>query len=187
MDPSHYLHNTKLPTHTLYIQYKGVFDLQDVYQTVVDFFMHKKFKLNEKMHRHRRPTAFGAEQQQAFEAVRNIGDYYRWIVNINIESFDLKEVDVVLKDGTKRKMNKGRLWIQLYGVCETDYEKTWEKSAFLAHLKSFYNKYIVRKRAEGVWWDQLYYKIVLRLHALIKERLKMDSEGYETRHHGGVH
>ena len=187
MNPGDFVHNTKLPTHTVYVQYKGVFDMEDIYQAVADFFLNKKFKLHEKMHRHRRPSPFGAEQQQSFEATRNIGDYYKWTVNINIESFDLKDVDVVLKDGTKKKMNKGRLWIQIYGVCETDYQKTWERSAFLAHLKSFYNKYVVRKRAEGVWWDELNYKIVLRLHALIKERLKMSSEGNETRHHSGVH
>ena len=88
---------------------------------------------------------------------------------------------------TKKKMTKGRIWVQLSGKVETDYEKIWEKSAFLAQLKSFYNKYIMKKRYEGVWWDELYYNIVLSLHALIKERLKMTSEGYETRHHSRVH
>ena len=57
----------------------------------------------------------------------------------------------------------------------------------MAHLKSFYNKYIIKKKYEGVWWDELYYKIVMRLHALLKERLKMVSEGFEHRHFAGVH
>ena len=106
---------------------------------------------------------------------------------MTIETFDMHDIEVVLKDGTKKKMAKGRLWIQISHSVMTDYEKIWEKSAFLAHLKSFYNKYIVKKKFEGVWWDELYYKIVMRLHALIKERLKMASEGSEFRHMGGVH
>ncbi len=99
----------------------------------------------------------------------------------------MTEVEVVLKNGHKKKMNKGRLWVQLYGGVETDYEKIWEHNAFLAYLKSFYNKYVVRKRYEGVWWDELYYNIVLKLHSLIKERLKMTSEGYEHRHFSRTH
>ena len=187
MKPEDFIHNAEVATPTVYVQYKGIFDMQDLYETIADFFRQKKFKLYEKQQRLRRPSPFGAEILYAFEARRKVEDYYEWIVNINIETFDFRDIEVVLKDGTKKKMIKGRLWIQLYGNCVTDYEKIWEKSAFLAHLKSFYNKYIVRKRFEGIWWDELYYKIVLRLHALIKERLKMSSEGYEHRHFAGVH
>ena len=171
----------------LYIQYKGIFDMQDLYETIADFFMQKKFKFYEKQQRHRRPGPFGAEILYQFEATRKVEDYYQWVVGVTIETFDMHDVEVVLKDGTKKKMAKGRIWVQITHNVITDYEKIWEKSAFLAHLKSFYNKYIVRKRFEGVWWDELYYKIVLRLQALLKERLHMASEGYETRHHSGVH
>ena len=108
-------------------------------------------------------------------------------MDIILETFDLRDVDVVLKDGTKKKMSKGRLWVQIRGRVDVDYEGLWDKSAFLAQLKNFYNKYIIKKRIESVWWDQLQYKIVLALHALIKERLKMISEGYPTRFMHGVH
>ncbi|MBI2101153.1 hypothetical protein HYT53_00940 [Candidatus Woesearchaeota archaeon] len=187
MKPDDFIHFPTAPTPDVYIQYKGIFDMQDVYETIADFFRQKKFKLQESQHRLRRPGPFGAEVAHNFIARRKVEDYYQWIVNVNIETFDLHDVEVVLKDGTKKKMAKGRLWIQLYGTVETDYEKIWEKSAFLAHLKSFYNKYIVKKRIESVWWDELYYKIVLGLHALIKERLKMASEGFESRHMHGAH
>lgn len=185
--PEDYIHNVELPTYTVYIQYKGIWDMQDLYETVADFFRQKKFKLYEKQQRYRKPGPFGAEILYQFEAKRKVEEYYEWTVNVNIETFDERDIDVVLRNGTKKKMTKGRVWIQISGRVETDYEKIWEKSAFLAHLKSFYNKYIVRKRFEGIWWDELYYKIVMRLHALLKERLKMASEGFEPRHMGGVH
>ena len=171
----------------LYMQYKGVLDMQDLYESIVDFFMQKKFKFYEKQHRYRKPGPFGPEILHQFEATRKVEDYYMWVVDVNIETFDMHDVEVVLKDGTRKKMTKGRLWIQITHKCITDYEKDWQKSAFLAHLRSFYNKYVVRKKYEGVWWDELYYNIVLKLHALIKERLKMASEGYETRHHDRTH
>ncbi len=187
MKAEDFIHNVEIGTPIVYVQYKGIFDIQDLYESIADFFRQKKFKFHERFHRTRRGGPFGAEQLYMFEAERKVEDYYKWVVTVNVETFDMRDVEVVLKDGTKKKMSKGRVWIQLYGNCITDYEKLWEKNAFVAQLKSFYNKYIVRKRLEGVWWDELYYKIVLRLHALVKERLKMTSEGFEHRHFSGVH
>lgn len=187
MKPEDFIHNPVAPAYKVYIQYKGVMDMQDLYETIADFFHQKKFKFYEKQHRYRKPGPFGTEILHQFEARREVEDYYEWVVDVNIETFDMHDVEVVLKNGAKKKMTKGRIWIQLSGECVTDYEKIWEKSAFLAHLKSFYNKYVIRKKFEGVWWDEFYYNIILRLHALIKERLKMVSEVYETRHHSRVH
>ena len=187
MKPEDIIHFPEAHTPSVYVQYKGILDMQELYETIADFFRQKKFKFYEKQQRLRKPGPFGAEILYQFQARRKIEDYYEWVVEVNIETFDMHDIDIVSKDGTKKKMTKGRIWIQLSGLVETDYMKLWEKNAFLAHLKSFYNKYIVKKKIEAIWWDELYYKIVLRLHALIKERLKMISEGYETRHHGGVH
>ena len=185
--PEDFVHHPGLPTPDLYIQYKGILDMQDLYETIADFFRQKKFKFYEKQQRLRKPGPFGAEILYQFEARRHVEDYYEWIVSLMIETFDMHDVEVVMKDGAKKKMTKGRIWVQLYGKVETDYEKAWEKSAFMAHLESFYNKYIIKKKMESIWWDELYYKIVLRLHALIRERLKMTSEGFESRHMAGVH
>ena len=187
MKPEDFIHLPEMGTPTVYVQYKGIFDMQELYETITDFFKHKKFWLYEKQQRLRRPSPFGAEVLHSFEAVKWVEDYYEWKVTINIETFDMHDIEVVMKDGTKKKMSKGRLWVQILGQVETDYEKLWEKSAFLAHLKSFYNKYIVKKKYEGILWDELYYKVVLRLQAVIKERLKMTSEGFEHRHFAGVH
>ncbi len=185
--PGDFIHFPEVPTPPVYMQYKGIWDMQDLYETVADFFRQKKFKFYEKQYRLRKPGPFGAEILYQFEARRKVEDYYEWVVNVSLETFDERDIEVVLKNGTKKKMTKGRLWIYISGVVEMDYEKAWNKSAFLAHLKSFYNKYIMKKRIEGVWWDELQYKIILRLHALIKERLKMASEGAEFRHMAGVH
>ena len=182
-----FIHYPDIGTPPVYVQYKGIFDMQDVYETIADFFRQKKFKFYETQQRLRKPGPFGAEILYQFKATRKVEEYYEWIVDITIETFDMHDVDVVLKDGAKKKMTKGRIWIQILGRVEMDYEKVWEKSAFLAQLKGFYHKYIIKKTIEGVWWDELYYKIVLKLHALIQERLKMASEGFEFRHMGGVH
>ncbi|HLG23676.1 MAG TPA: hypothetical protein VI564_01970 [Candidatus Nanoarchaeia archaeon] len=184
---SDFLQNLDAATPTVYVQYKGIFDMEDLYQSIADFFRQKKFKFYEKQQRLRRPGPFGPEIFHHFEGIREVEEYYQWKLVIKIETYDMHTVEVVQKDGTKKKMDKGRIWIQLSGIVETDYDKVWEQTAFLAKLKSFYNKYVIRKNLEGVWWDELYYNIVLKLHSLIKERLKMASEGYEHRHFSRVH
>ncbi|MBI2131040.1 hypothetical protein HYU10_04700 [Candidatus Woesearchaeota archaeon] len=178
---------TEAGTPTLFIQFKGIWDMQDVYATIADFLRRQKFKLHEKMQRHRAPSPFGAERQYLFEAERDTEDYYKWIVEVNIETFDEHEVEVVTKEGVKKTMTKGRMWVRVSGRVETDYDKMWEKTAFLAQLRNFYNKYVIRKTWEGVLWDEMYYNIVQKLHTVIKERLKMLSEGYEHRHFSRVH
>ena len=187
MKASDFIHNPSSGGPDVYLQYKGIFDMQELYESIADFFFQKKFKFYELQQRHRRPGPFGPEVHYRFEAKREIEDYYEWVINVNIETFDVHDVEVVQKDGTRKKMQKGKFWMQLWGTTVTDPHHVWEKTAFLAHLKSFYNKYVIRKKMEGVWWDEMYYNIVLRLHALIKERLKMTSEVYEHRHFDRTH
>ena len=175
------------PTPEVFLQHKGIWDMQDIYETIADFFRENKFKLQEKFQRHRSPSPFGVERQHILEGSREVEHYYKWVVTATIETFDEHEVEVVTKDGTKKKMTKGRMWVRISGVVEMDYEKIYESKPFFAQLRNFYHNYIVKKKIEGVWWDQLYYHIVLKLHAKIKERLKMISEGYEHRHFSGVH
>ena len=187
MKKGDFIHNPESGGPDVYIEYKGIFDMQDLYESIADFFFQKKFKFYEKQQRHRRPGPFGPEISYEFVATREIEDYYMWTVDTHIETFDVHDVDVVTKDGTKKKVQKGRIWVQIVGVTSTDPHHVWEKTAFLAHLKSFYNKYVIRKKFEGVWWDEMYYNVVLRLHAVIKERLRMASEVYEHRHFDRTH
>ena len=106
---------------------------------------------------------------------------------MDIETFDEHEVEVITKEGFKKKMAKGRMWVRVSGRVETDYDKMWEKSAFMAQLRNFYNKYVIRKTWEGVLWDEMYYNIVQKMFNVIKERLHTVSEGYEHRHFSKVH
>ena len=46
--PGYFIQNATAPTPTVYVQYKGIFDMQDVYESVANFFKEKKFKFYEK-------------------------------------------------------------------------------------------------------------------------------------------
>ena len=171
---------------TTYIQYKGVWDMQDLYEFVASFFHKNKFKFYEQKYIYKKPGPFGPEIYHVWEATRNVEEYYKYIMHIFLHIFDQQDIEVVMKDGSKRVFTKGRLWIQFSGKVEMDYEKRWEENAFLANLRNFYHKYVIWKKIEAIWWDSMYYKVFLKLQSLVKERLKMESEGYEHRYFAGV-
>ena len=181
MNPLPFAHK-EIPAFTTYIQYKGVWDMQDLYEFVASFFHRRKFKFYERRYILKKPSPFGSDVQHVWEGTRDVEDYYKFVINIFLHTFDTQDMEVVMKDGSKRTFTKGRLWIQFRGKVEFDYEKKWEENAFYAHLRNFYHKYVVWKKLEAFWWDSMYYNFFLKLQSLVKERLKMESEGYETRY-----
>ncbi len=181
------MYNTSMPTATLYIQYKGIWDMDGLMRTVVDFMTENKFRFYERLQRHRHPGPFGVERDYVFAAHRNVDEYHRFNLALKMETFDEHDIEITLPNGTKKMMAKGRLWIQMSCKVEWDYEKKWEGSWFSIHLRKFMNYYVFFKRLLLPHWDKMYYSILLKLHGLITERLKLESRINEHRYGAGVH
>ncbi|HLD87532.1 MAG TPA: hypothetical protein VJB12_05730 [Candidatus Nanoarchaeia archaeon] len=177
----------KQPTATLYIQHKGVWDMDGLLKLIAGFYTEHKFKFYEKQQRHRHPGPFGVERFYVFEAYRNVDEYHRFNSFIRLETFDEQDVEVIGRDGSKRMMAKGRLWIQMGCRVDNDFDERWTKSWFSLNLRKFFNTRVIPKRMELRFWDTLYYTVLLKLHTLITEKLKMESRFNEDRYRAGVH
>lgn len=171
---------------TAYIRYKGVWDMQDLYESMVDWFRKKKYKFYERVYKHKHPSPFGIERQYVWEAVRRETAYVQFVYNIYFHTYDMHEIEAVAPDGTKKVFWKGRIWMELRARVETDYDKKWETKSFYSHLKTFFNKYIIRKEINQGWVPKLRYEFY-ELHALIKRRLKMEADEFEHKYFRGVH
>jgi hypothetical protein len=171
----------------LYIKYKGIWDMQDLYQAMTDWFRRRKFRFYERIYKHKHPSPFGVERQYTWRATRKESEFLQFQIDIYYHIYDAYNVDIVMPDGTKKKMVKGRLWIEFKGNINYDWEKRWNDNAFFAELKNLFNKYILRKKWEQIWFHQLYTREMHQLHALVKDRLKMESRGFEHRYKTGVH
>lgn len=167
---------------TSYIQYKGVWDMQDLYEFLAGFFSSRKFKFYELRYITKFPGPFGPETYYVWQAKRDNDEYTKNIVDIFLHTYDTQDIEVTMKDGSKRTFSKGRMWVQLKARVEFDYEKRWDESAFYANLRNFYHKYVIFKKIGAVYWDSLQYTVFYKLHSLIKERLKMESDSYEHRY-----
>ncbi|MBS3131050.1 hypothetical protein J4212_01340 [Candidatus Woesearchaeota archaeon] len=173
--------------YTNYLKYKGVWDMQDLYESMADFLRQQKFRLREVVYKHKRPSPFGVDRQYVWEATKEVEDYYRFHLDIFFHTYDARDIEVTMRDGAKKLYTKGRFWVQIRGAIVSDPDKRWEDRLFFAKLRNYYHKYVIQKKMEGVWGDDLHYNILEPLHHLIQERLKMESEEYEHREFTGAH
>jgi len=122
------------PAYTYFLQYKGAWDMQDLYESMADFFRQQKFKFYEIVYKHKHPSPFGAERQYVWRGERNVEEYYKYVLDIFMHTYEASDIEVTMKDGSKRIFTKGRIRIQFRGRVAVDYEKKWEENAFYAQL-----------------------------------------------------
>ncbi len=170
----------------VYIRYKGVWDMQDLYESIAEWFRRRKYKFHERVYKHKHPSPFGVERQYIWQAERYETEYVKIHYDIYIHTYDAHDVEVAMPDGSRKTFTKGRIWIEIKANLVSDWEKRFDESLFLTHLKSFYNKYIIKKNFTMGWGPKLRYEMY-DLHAMIKRKLKMESEEYEHRYFSGVY
>tara|TARA_Y100000310_G_C20591160_1_gene768068 strand:+ start:46 stop:600 length:555 start_codon:yes stop_codon:yes gene_type:complete len=175
-----------IPAPATWIRYTGVWDMQNLYEGVVDWFRKKKYKFHERIYKHKSPSPYGVERQYVWSAERKESEYVQVEYNVYIHTYDAHDVEVTAKDGTKNTYTKGRIWIELKNVVVFDWEGKWDSKAFFKHLKHFYNKYVIKKRIIQIYSPRFRTELY-ELNARIKELLKMQTEGFEHRDVSGVH
>lgn len=169
-----------------FIRYKGVWDMQDLYEAMADFFLRRKYKFHEKLYKHKHPSPFGVERQYTWLAKRAETDYVETVYDIYFHVYDAKDVEVVRPDGTKKTYTKGRIWIEIKVSFVSDHEGRFNEKLFYAHLKDFYNRYVIRKNFTQGWGPKNRYEMY-ELKALIQKKLKMTADEYEHENFVGVH
>jgi len=84
-----------------------------------------------------------------WKASKGLSDYFKMEHKIKFEVEGLTDVEVEI-DGTKKKMNKGLVRVEIKGNLLKDPKSKWETSAFYKFLRDVYNKYIIPQRIDTV-------------------------------------
>jgi len=176
-----------VPLPSMHIRYKGVWQMQHLYESMVDYLRKKKYKFHEKIYKHKHPSPFGVERQYCWQATREETEWMKFIIDVYMHTYDAHDVEVVMKDGKKEIFTKGRIWMEFSGNVEIDYEKRFDESSFYSHIKDWYNKYMMKKVYAQVIWDRLWYRELFKLRWLVKQQLKMEADSYSHRYWMGVH
>ena len=176
----------KVPAFTNYVQYKGVWDMEDLYQFINTYFSKRKYKFYETKYIVKHPSPFGPETYYVWKAEKKHNEYTKFALDIFVHTYDTQDVSVMMDNGDLNNFTRGRIWIQFRGHVQQDHEGRFDENAFFANLRAFYHNYVIYKKIQGVFWDDMYYNDFLKLHSLVKERLKMESLSFEHRNFNKV-
>ncbi|HLC65579.1 MAG TPA: hypothetical protein VJI46_05665 [Candidatus Nanoarchaeia archaeon] len=166
-----------VPTPKAYIRYKGVWNMQELYEAMNNWFRDRKYKVYEKSFKHKAPSPFGIERQYEWEAFQPFEDYMRSFVRVYMHTYDAQDIEVDV-GGKKKVFTKGRIWIEIKLEVEFDYEKRWNESSFYRHMKDFYNKYVIRNRwMQG--FSPKYRTELYKLHHVLQSALDMQTAEFE--------
>ncbi|MBR9699855.1 hypothetical protein GOV09_05335 [Candidatus Woesearchaeota archaeon] len=177
----------KIPHPLSHIRFKGVWDMQDLYEFVANFLRERKYKFHEKIYKHKHPSPYGVEQQLVWEANQVVDDVYTYVINFYVHTYDAQDIQVKMKDGSVRTFTKGRVWIEITSHIDMYEHIGFGKNAFLAYLKIVMQSYLLRKRHGWIEWDVMMYREVQKLIWLMRRRLKMEYDEYEQKDWMGVH
>jgi len=106
----------------LKIRYKGVWDMQDLYEGTVSWLRERKWKFHEKVYKHKHPSPFGAERQYVWMAEQNVDEWVRIQIDMYMHTYDAHDIEMIDKKGNKRIFTKGKIWVTLKISDHWDYE-----------------------------------------------------------------
>ncbi len=174
----------EVPEPATYVRYKGIWDMQDLYESIADWFRKRKYKFQERVYKHKHPSPYGIERQYIWDAKRKENDFVEFHYDVYVHTYDAHDIEVVKPDGTKKIFTKGRIWIEIKSKSITDWEKRWKDRSFYASLKNFYNRYVIKRNFSQGWNPKKRYEMY-ELQTMLKNRLKMEAGEYEQIHEAG--
>ncbi len=168
---------SSVPTRKFTLRYRGLFDFDGLYNTCAQYLKANRYWFHEYKYKHKVPSPLGAEQEIYWRGEKKITEYIEYELYLDFHLWEMTEVEVIQK-GIKKTLTNARLKVRLHGIMNIDFEKRYEQSTFLQALKDFYNKYILKRELESIFWDTLHYRTQKFLN-VIKEYLDMQAKGYE--------
>ena len=84
-----------------------------------------------------------------WSASKKMGDYFKAEIKIEFKVTDLTDVEVET-DGQKKRVNKGKVSVDLKGALIKDYSSKWEDKPINKFLREVYNKYVIPQRVDNM-------------------------------------
>jgi len=125
-------------------QKAGLFDFKELYSFVFTWLSKEGYDTDEKEYTEK-VKPYGKEIFIEWHAYRRISDYFKFHIKIVFSLIGMTDVEVA-KEGTKLKMNRGEVRLDITGYLEKDYDNKWETSPISKFLRGVYDKYVIRNR-----------------------------------------
>jgi hypothetical protein len=175
-----------VPIAPLRIRYKGTWDMQDFYESVINHMRERKWKFQEKVYKHKHPSPFGAERQYVWYFEQLVDDFVKVAIDVYIHTYDAHEFETVTKNGERKLLTEGKIWVQGKVFFSWNVDDRWEKNSWYAELRKFLvSRILVKKNMLG--YAPRYRSELVDLHQFIMNRLKLESRAGEYPYITGVH
>ena len=145
-------------------QKAGLFDFKELYAFMWRWLESEGYDTDEKEYTEKIKPG-GKEVFIEWRARRRISDYFRFYLKVLYAVIGITEVEVS-RNGTKFRLNRGEIRVDIIAYLEKDYESRWETSPTAKFLRGVYDRYIIRGRV-------LQYELKVRDEALnLSEQVK---------------
>lgn len=130
------------------ISHSGVFNFSDFYKYAHSWLNEEDYGVAEEKYSEK-VSGNSRDITIEWKATKQVSDYLKmgWKIEFDVEGLTDVEVEI---DGKKKKMNKGKVTVDIKAALFKDPESKWESSPFNRFLRDVYNKYIIPKRLENV-------------------------------------
>ena len=124
----------------------GLFDFQAFYSFAHSWLKEKSYGVNEDKYSEK---LSGNKRDVIVEwtASKDINDYFRFEEKIKMEVLGLTDVEAEI-DGEKKKMNQGKISLEIKGIVIRDRKNKWEKSSFLRFVREIYDKHVIPSKID---------------------------------------
>ncbi len=146
------------------VESSGLLDFKGFYSYAHSWFKDEGFGVTEEKYSEK----FSGNSKDIdieWRAIKELSEYFKVEIFSKWEIKDLVDVEVEI-DGKTKKMNKGKILLEIKGSVIRDPESKWDASPLLRFSRDFYNKYIIPNRV-----NDIKEKVILDIKKL-KEELK---------------
>ncbi|MFA6888458.1 MAG: hypothetical protein WC254_03100 [Candidatus Woesearchaeota archaeon] len=159
------------------IRYKGVFDLQELYQIIHDWLLMRGFEVHESKYKSITLPTGGKERSFDWACEKKGNEFVMITMNIHFQFQDVHPIEV-MKDGEKKILNKGLMLIRVTQDVLCDFSERYAYSKFHKTLLNFMVNFFWSKKIETYWEDKTRFKSY-ELINLIKETMDFMTKGNE--------
>ncbi len=130
------------------ITHSGVFSFSDFYSYAHSWLKEEDYGVAEEKYSEK-VSGNSRDITIEWKATKQVSDYLKmgWKIEFDVEGLVDVEVEI---DGKKKKMNKGKITVDIKAAIFKDPDSKWESTPFNRFLRDVYNKYIIPKRLENV-------------------------------------
>lgn len=159
------------------IRYNGLYDFDTILAAIIDWGKNYGYKVNEKAYNHKVPSPKGAEQKLEIIFTKNVDDFVRYTINVNIHTWDMLEVNVEVA-GRKKQLTNSRIEIKLSYTINMDWQRKFStKNSKLIDWMSWAYVKIMGSYLESTHVDGLHYR-TMNLQNMIKRYFDMQAKAH---------